>query len=218
MLPLVVVLAVGLTGWYVVGNEVMRRQAHRLALWGKRVLDPTGAKLSIAWLTTNSFRLHFESGRAPLRSGTLTGLTEAWEVPFLWLWNRVRGRRDMVLVQLELPRPPLFGLELYRPGSLLAGDAQRLAIELGWHEEPCQEFRLAAGSGAAPRLAAELLAVLSGVRGHLLRVAVRRQPPTLTLAVNVPIRGRPEPAEFNLLLRRLAEVTVGPAGPAGRSE
>ena len=197
-LPLVVVLTVFLVGWYVVGNEVMRRRARALATWCREVLALSGGRLSIQWLTTNSFRLHVEEGRAPLQTGTLTGLTEAWDVPVLWLWNRRRGRRDMVLVQLTLHRRPLFGLELYRAGSLLAGDASHAARLEGWAEEPMDEFRLAAGAGRGRDLAVDLVGALVDQRRHLVRLAVRRQAPNLSVAMNVPRSERLDPATLRL--------------------
>lgn len=214
LLPVVTVLLVFFVGWYVAGNELMRRRARALAIWCREVLDQTGGRLSIQWLTTNSFRLHLEGGRAPLANGTLTGLTEAWDVPVLWLWNRTRGRRDMVLVQLKLRRQPIFGLELFRPGSLLAGDARHASRLEGWAEEAIDEFRFAAGADRARDLATGLLATLGGERRHLVRIAVRRQAPNLTLALNAPGSERPDPVVFNRLLRAMAERTLGYASPA----
>lgn len=205
LLTLVVLLCVVLVAWYVAGNEVMRRRAHRLALWSKRVLDPSGGRQSIRWLSTQSFRLEVEEPRPPLAGGTITGLTESWDVPMLWLWNRAHGRQDMVLVQLTLRRQPLFGLELYRPGSLLAGDSRHLARREGWPEEPLDEFTLASRAGPARELASRLVATMQADRRRLVRLAVRRQAPNLTLAINVPERQRPDPASFNLLLRVMAE-------------
>jgi len=36
-LPVALRLGVVLVGWYVAGKELMRRRAHRLALWSKRI-------------------------------------------------------------------------------------------------------------------------------------------------------------------------------------
>src|SRR5439155_308443 len=132
-----------LIGWYLVGNEVIRRRSRRLAAWAKRALDPLGGAQSVRWLSTQSFRLEVERPRAPFRSAALVGLAESWDVPMIWLWNRRHGRRDMVLLHADLRQQPIWGLELFRPGSLLAGDARHLASQEGWAEEPLAELRLA---------------------------------------------------------------------------
>lgn len=209
-LPVALALVVFLAGWYVAGNELMRRRARRLALWCKRALDPSGGRQSILWLTTSSFRMEVEGTRAPWQAVRMTGQVESWEVPMVWLWNRSRGRRDMVLVQLSLRRRPAAGLELYRPAAWLAGSSRRLVREQGWPERPFGEFALASPTGAGEDLARRLVVTLSGERPRLLRLAVRRQAPNLTLAMNLPERGRPDPVAFHLLLQRLAEA----AGPS----
>ena len=125
----VFVLGALLIGWYLVGNEVMRRRGRSLALWCKRALDPLGGRQAIQWITTQSFRLEVEGLKAPFVAGSLTGLVESLDVPVVWLANRANGRRDMVLLQLSLRQQPIWGLELYRPRSVLAADARKYSME-----------------------------------------------------------------------------------------
>jgi hypothetical protein len=204
-LPIAVGLGVILVGWYWAGNEVMRRRAHRLALWGKRVIDPFGGTQRIRWLGGQAFRLEVEGPKAPFRSLTLTGLVESWDVPMVWAWNRLRGRRDIVLLQASLRQQPLWGLEVYRPGSMLAGDAQHLARQEGWPEMTLDELTVAAAGEPPRKLASELLQVLDAERQRLVRLAVRRQGNHLTVALNVPDPRAFDPSEATRVARRLAE-------------
>ena len=215
-LPAFVALGLILLAWYVVGNEVMRRRARTLALWCKRAVDPLGGRQAIKWLTHHSFRLEVEQLKAPFRSAAITGLTESWDVPMIWLWNRRRGRRDMVMVEVVLRQQPIWGLELYRPSSLLAGDARHMARREGWSEQPLEEFRVAPGDGAPRDLACQLLTELGEERVHLVRLAVRRRGTNLLLALNVPDPSRLPPAEFHRLVQRLARTTLRFATPAGQ--
>jgi hypothetical protein len=191
--------------WYWAGNELMRRRAHRLALWGKRVIDPLGGRQSIRWLGGQAFRLEVDGPKAPFRSITLTGLVESWDVPMVWAWNRLHGRRDMVVFQATLGDQPFSGLELFLPGSILAGDARSLARQDGWSESRLDEFGVAAPNEAQVRSAAEILEFLRPVRGRLVRLAVRRQDPHLTLALNVPDPARLDASDANRLLTGLVE-------------
>src|ERR1700704_3054643 len=145
-LPIALGVGLVLVVWYMAGNELMRRRAHRLALWSKRVIDPLGGTQTIRWLGGQAFRLEVAEGaHAPFRSLSLTGLVESWDVPVVWAWNRLHGRRDMVLLQATLGQQPLWGLEVYRRGTLLAGDARLFARQEGWPEAPLGEFTMAAG-------------------------------------------------------------------------
>jgi hypothetical protein len=207
-LPIALGLGVVLVAWYWAGNELMRRRAHRLALWSKRVIDPLGGTQSIRWLGGQAFRLEVEGAGAPFRSLALTGLVESWDVPVVWAWNRLHGRRDMVLLQASLRQQPLWGLEVFRAGTLLAGDARLFARQEGWAEAPLDEFMMAGGGDSPQRLAAELVALLDAERARLTRLAVRRQGHHLTLALNVPDPASFEPSAVSRLAGVLAERIV----------
>jgi hypothetical protein len=196
--------------WYFAGNELMRRRAHRLALWSKRVIDPLGGTQSIRWLSVQAFRLEVEGPGTPFQSLMLTGLVESWDVPMVWAWNRLHGRRDIVLLQASLRQQPLWGLEVYRPGSLLAGDARHFARQEGWAEEALGDLTVAAGGEPPRQLAIGLVDVLRDEHSRLVRLAVRRQGQHLTLALKVPDPRKFDPANATRLAVRLAERLVVP--------
>jgi hypothetical protein len=209
-LPIALGLGLLLVVWYWAGNELMRRRAHRLALWSKRVIDPLGGRQTIRWLGGQAFRLEVEGAKAPFHSFALTGLVESWDVPVVWAWNRLHGRRDMVLLQASLRQQPMWGLEVYRAGTLLAGDARVFARQEGWLESPLGEFTMAGGGDPPQRLAAELVQVLDAERSRLTRLAVRRQGHHLTMALNVPDPADFDPATVSRLATQLAERIAPP--------
>ena len=216
-LALLLVFALGalLIGWYIVGNEVMRRRGRSLAVWCKRSLDPLGGRQSIQWITTQSFRLEVEGLKAPFGSGTLAGLVESLDVPVIWLANRVNGRRDMVLLQVSLRQQPIWGLELYRPRSVLAGDARHYVREEGWTETAFDGFRFASAGGLKmEKPARELMGALGDEAANLVRLAVRRRGLHLTLALNVPDRSRLSPQDFSRMVERLARALLPFTTPA----
>jgi hypothetical protein len=204
-LPVALGVGVLLIGWYLAGSELMRRRVHRLALWSKRVVDPLGGSQSVRWLGGQAFRLEVEGPNAPFQSVMVTGLVESWDVPMVWAWNRLHGRRDMVLLHASLGKQPMWGLEVYRPGSILAGDSRHLARQEGWSESALDEFRMAAAGDAPARLAADLVNILGPERSRLIRMAVRRQGQHITLALTVPDPVAFDPREATRLTQRLAE-------------
>jgi hypothetical protein len=208
-LPIAVGVGVLLICWYLAGSEVTRRKVRRLALWSKRVIDPLGGSQSIRWLGGQAFRVEVEGPNPPFQSLMVTGLVESWDVPMVWAWNRMHGRRDMILLQASLRTQPMWGLEVHRPGTILAGDSRHLARQEGWTESALDEFRMAAAGDAPARLAAELLTILGPERARLVRMAVRRQGQHLTLALNVVDPGTFDPREATRLTQRLADKIGG---------
>ena len=204
-LPIALAIGIVLVGWYFAGNELMRRRAHRLALWGNRVIDPLGGRQSIRWLGSQAFRLEVDDPKAPFRSISLTGLVESWDVPMVWAWNRLHGRRDMIQLQATLRVQPTWGLEVFRPGSFLAGDARGFARQEGWDESPMEEFVVAAPSEAQAQLATGLVQLLASDRARLLRLAIRRQDPHVTLALYVPDPANFDVAQASRLISRVVD-------------
>src|SRR2546428_13398717 len=93
-LVFVFVLGAVLIGWYLVGNEVMRRRGRSLGLWGKRSLDPLGGGQAIQWVTPPSFRLEGGGLRAPCVAGSRAGVCGARGLPRICLATRATGRGD----------------------------------------------------------------------------------------------------------------------------
>ncbi|HLY67912.1 MAG TPA: hypothetical protein VKU60_20405, partial [Chloroflexota bacterium] len=159
-LPIFIAIGAVLIIWYLGGNELMRRRGRALAVWCKRAGDNISNKQAITWYTLHSFKIDVEQPARPFRSVSLTGLTESWEVPVIWLWNRLNWRRDMVLAQLGLDQQPVWGCEIYRPRSVLASDARHAARQEGWQDAGTDGFRIAPAEGPGHELALQLLAAL----------------------------------------------------------
>ncbi|MBV8083698.1 MAG: hypothetical protein JO247_02670 [Chloroflexi bacterium] len=210
--PIVVAIGVALILWYLAGNWLMRRRAGLLAVWCKRAADQFGRRQTIKWFTINSFKIEVEEPSPGLRALSFTGLTEAWDVPFIWLWNRMHWRRDMVLAQLTMRKQPLWGFELFRAGSVLSGDARRAADHEGWPEGTFEGFQLAPADGPGRELAERLLTELSDQRAQLVRLSVRRNDVHVSLGLNVPSPDGLPPEKFAALLRELA--SAASASPA----
>ncbi len=207
-MPVALAVGASLVVWYLAGNELMRRRVHRLAVWSQRVLEPLGAKQSIQWLGAQAFRLEVAEPRPPFSSLTITGLVESWDVPFLWFWNRLHGRRDLVVLHATLRTQPIAGFEVYRPGTILAGDSRHFAREEGWSESRLQDLVVAAPTDGARDLAAALVNIVDRQRPQLIRLGVRRQKDHLTLALNVPDTARFDAETARQLAQRLANQLI----------
>jgi len=133
----------------------------------------------------------------------------------VWLMDRLVGRRDLLMLRCDLERQPIWGLELFRPRSILAGDARRLAAEEGWPIEPSGEAALLAahGGGKAGELCRALLDALGEEHRRIVRLGIRRRPPHLTLALDLPDPGSSDPHETMRLAERLATITLAYSTP-----
>ncbi len=170
--------------WLLGGTLINRRRAAAVSRWAYAEARPYGKKLFVRWITMAAFELTVPEARAPFKQLSLTGFLQSREMPFIWLWNRVRRRGDLLIVRAELRRRPVWGFEVYRPQSLLAGDARRAALDAGWTpEQGADGLWRANGGGAAAELSERLVAALGPWAPHLDRLAMRREAPQLVVAL-----------------------------------
>ena len=201
-------VAGGWVAWLLGGTLLNRRRATALSRWVYGEARPYGGKLYVRWITMAAFELTVPEARPPFRHLSFVGLLESREMPFVWLWNRLRRRGDLLVVRAELRRRPLWGLEVFRPHSVLAGDARRAAQEAGWTPAPGADgLWRANGGGAAAELSDRLLAALGPQTAYLDRLAVRREAPQLVVALRVG-RASADALPLGRCLEELAEVAA----------
>ncbi|GIW11715.1 MAG: hypothetical protein KatS3mg061_2772 [Dehalococcoidia bacterium] len=205
-------------GWFFFGGEYNRRRAGKLAQWVYRGVRPFLGVASIRWITTHAFDLFVEHPPAPFTSLRVTGLLESRDMLAIWAYNRLVFRPDLLVIAATLRRKPLWGFELFRCRSILAGDARRDARAEGWTPaEPVgAQLERWYGSHEAAALCERLFTLLGDLQPELVRLAVHRREPNLVLAVSVA-RFTEQPAERLFgRFQRLAEVVQAEGAPAER--
>jgi hypothetical protein len=174
----------GWVAWLFGGTLLNRRRAAALSRWAYRQAEPYGAKLQVRWTTLAAFELTAAEAKAPFRRLSLTGLLESREMPFVWLWNRLRGRRDLLVVRAEPRKRPLVGVELFGSRSVLAGDARRAAEQAGWSPTVGPDGLWRAGNASAEQTE-RLLRALDAYAPYVERLAVRVEPPQIVVALSI---------------------------------
>jgi hypothetical protein len=213
----VLVVAGAFLLWYFVGAHFTRRRLAEAARWvhrGLPTLCPLGSegpRASIKWLSTNAFNIALETARPPFSAVVVTVLLRSRDMVTMWLIDRFRRRQDLLMLRFDLERQPIWGVEIYRRRSVLAGDASDLVRASGWAAQSLPNSNLmmiAHGGGQASNLCAELLTTLGAEHRSLVRLSVRRQSPHITLAMDLPDPTTSDPAAVMRLAERLAAVTI----------
>ncbi len=206
---LVFLLAGGWVLWLIGGTLINRRRAASIGRWVYREVRPYGGKLAIRWLTLAAFELTVSEARKPFRQLTLVGFLESREMPFVWLWNRLRRRGDLLVVRAELRRLPRWGLEAYRAHSVAADDARRTAQAAGWtSQQGADGIWRANGGGAAAERSDRLLAALGPYAARVERLAVHGEAPQLTVVLSLRGLSPDDAPPLGRWLADVAEVAV----------
>ncbi len=202
--------------WYFIGAAINRRRIADAARWVHRGLEPYKERgqgkgnLSIKWLATNAFNVLLEGAQSPFRGVVATVLLQSRDMVTVWLIDRMTGRRDILLLRCDLRKLPIWGLEIFRPRSILAGDARHRAKQEDWPVETWVDGGLvvAHGGGKAGQFCAALLREFEDDGRHLIRLGISRRSPHLTLAIDLPDTLKSDPRDTLRLAERLASVTA----------
>jgi hypothetical protein len=186
-----IAICIVLLGWYLVGREIERQQAIRLAHAVAALLRTIGSEGSFRWLGPGRCELRLERTRRPF-----TGLRI-----IIWLRSRallptvlldwLRGRSDLVAFAADLGTSPRVQLELVEPRSSVGQRALRRSAALGWFVTNLtwkgRELTLISPDPAA---AERLLRALEDrdlpSEANVVRLAVADRSPQLSLTVARP--------------------------------
>lgn len=100
------VLAIVVLVWYFFGYRLNRRRAIEIAQIVREHLPVMGEKPTLRWYGVSGFFVTVEEPAEPFRNVSLSVLLEPREVVLLWLWRRLVGQVDRVLVRAEYRHAP----------------------------------------------------------------------------------------------------------------
>lgn len=92
--------------WYLVGGTINRRRANALARVIQHALLPVGRQATIKPVGSSAFQITVEQPVETMAELTLLCLLEPRDFPLAWLWMRLRGHRDRMVLKASFRRPP----------------------------------------------------------------------------------------------------------------
>jgi hypothetical protein len=99
---IIIALSILLFLWYFAGAYLNRRRAVALI---HAVSEAVGSRLLIRWYGRSAFHLDVGQPPAPLTDLRFFCLLEPRDFALALAWNRLRGRRDMVMLTATYPTP-----------------------------------------------------------------------------------------------------------------
>jgi hypothetical protein len=182
-----------------------RRRLLAAARWVNELLGPLGGTSQVRWTASSAFHITASDQDAPFLRMVVTVLLKPRDLVATLVVNRLLRRNDLLLVRCELRHQPIWGLEVYRPRTLLSGLAQKEIQVEQWNEMSLtsSDHRVAHGGGKAEQLCEALLNALGPERAHLWRLSVRRQFPHVLLALDLPEMTPAEADRSRELIRAL---------------
>lgn len=173
--------------WFGAGYLLNRRQGQRLYRWLRAGLDALGPTWQTTWLgaPSSGVRVAAADPSAPFAFVEIILLLENREMPVFWLLDRLRGRRDWLILKAAFDKGRTGEVEVVPARSRLAqGFRQQSEQPWKWQEGPHDLAILHRGAGA-PEQAARLAAWLEEYGACLDRFSWRQEMPHLQIQLRV---------------------------------
>jgi hypothetical protein len=126
--PSALLQALGIIGvaavllWFALGTQLNIRKAGRAMRWLQSGLPALGPRTTLRWLGSSVAELRIVEPRAPFRAAVAMIVLEPRDLSALWALSRGRGRRDFLLLRLDLVRAPRVRADLIDPRAWTARD------------------------------------------------------------------------------------------------
>ena len=205
--------------WFAFGTQLNIRRGNRVLAWLQDGLPALGPRATLRWLGSSVAALSIVHPAAPYRGADVLVVLEPRDLGLLWALARRRGRRDVIILRLNLVRAPRFGADLVDPhGWSPGGTGSSDLTEVGERTASNGHVYRVWDDGRAPITElAEQWDALERASGGVWRLTVSQTVPHLEVHALPPdLRGSGSARLFSAV-RELAElVSAPPAQPPGR--
>ncbi|HLI62578.1 MAG TPA: hypothetical protein VKV05_04205 [Terriglobales bacterium] len=173
-LSIFVLLVVVFVGWFALGTHTNVRKGHRFLEWLQDGLPLLGEKTTLNWLGSSVVQLKIEKAREPFRHAEVLVVLEPRDVPLIWLFSRLQGRCDLLIVRTQLRTPPKVQVEVLAGKAWSARSVAQEVTQLNWRlqsavaDEPFQVY------SPTPADAGELITEAGRCDLPLVRIGVRK--------------------------------------------
>ncbi len=207
---LIVVIVV--MGWFAFGIIYNLRLGDAYLRWLRKGLPLVGERTTLRWLGTSVVEMAIAAAKKPFRRLDTLIVFEPRDVPWMWLWAALHGRRDILIFRAQLANPPPVDLELADPATWTGRQALQQAAALGWSSQSRDGLTLMAPADQLERAASTLAALdspLKRLSAHCLRLSLRRAASVSQLEVHLPLPDRKaiQAGEWLQALQDLAHLT-----------
>lgn len=200
-----VLVVIFIVGWFALGTHINVRKGHYFLEWLQAGLPLIGEKTTLRWLGSSVVDLKIENAREPFRRAEILIVLEPRDVPLLWLFSRMHGRRDLLIVRTELRTQPTMQVEILDRAAWSTQAIAREIKELNWHlqspldNHPFQVYSFPPGADPG-----ELIEEARRCELALVRIGVRRNNSSLEMQWRLPARPIPSSRAVMEIVQRVA--------------
>lgn len=184
-------LGIFLLIWYAIAAVYNRRRGLRAYRWLQPGLKTLGRITEAKWIGSSGSgaRLAIAKPERPFRRVEAAFLLETRELLPLWIINRLRGRRDALIIRADLRSAPRSELEVVPPADRRLGGLQATDNRGAWKmlADLPAGFQGAARGRDTDRSAQQIQALLNTESAGIRHISVGLKPPHAIIEADLTI-------------------------------
>lgn len=201
---IVIIISVFLVLWYLVFATINRRRGIAMYYWLREGLQKLGEIDEASWIGSSGSgaRLVVSKAQKPFQRIEMIYLLESREILPLWVFNRLRGKRDEIILKATLRNTPVLEVEVARTGDRQFRDLIDKEQKKPYTSMPSREPFVVAQRGRPDEAEMQRLGdFLERYKTNLFRISLQRTSPHLILRSYLPDPKAESAEDFFVALR-----------------
>jgi hypothetical protein len=201
------VIAIVMMVGYGVGRWANQQRSRQISDWLEPGLRSLGGMPTVQGISRSAFRFQVTSARRPFQTVTASVVLISREFLPTWLWERLNGRRDLLIVHVTFRQPPTLEAEIVDPDNELGRRGEAQAQEYGWPAgDLAPRWRLYHAPGTPFSRVRAVADYVTSSPFAPWRVAVRRNAPHMLLSVPMPDLDQTRSTQLMHLLTEMSKL------------
>jgi hypothetical protein len=192
--------------WYSLSLRHKRKKAKEILRWIQSSLAGRGHVVGISWTSPSRFRVPLRLTCGVFQRAWVVVELHAQQTPVQWLFNKIKGGREVLRFQADLDCPPTFSLQMQNFRWFARSSKKSSTERPGWQFERLQTVMISTKPELQREIACTMTQLSKGNGGDFLEVNFQRRSPHFSATLPLESLAPGSPARSYVLdaMRELA--------------
>jgi hypothetical protein len=163
--------------WYCVAARRKQRKAREVLRWIQSALAGRGQVIGISWTGASQFCVPLRLTCGVFHRASVLVEMRAQQTPAQWLWDYLRGRREVITFQADLDCPPAFSLHVNNFRWIARSSRRTPTNRPGWKFECLQPLIISTRPEQQKEIACAMASLTRSESSEFLNVSFQRSSP-----------------------------------------
>jgi hypothetical protein len=198
---------------YGVGHWTNQRRARQISDWLEPGLRSLGGTPTAQQVSRSAFRFQMTNARKPFQTVTASVVLISREVLPTWLWERLHGRHDLLILHITFRQPPSMEIEIVDLNNELGRRGETQAQAFNWTTADLSpRWRLYYAPDTPLSRVRAMANRITSSPFVPWRVALRRNAPHMLISMPMPELGQTHSRQLADMLVALSKLTHSTPG------